>query len=213
MPDFKLISADSHVNEPPAAWERVQKEYGERAPRVVRDPPDRPKGIWLVIEGIPPIGLSHYSKGQVVSKDKGISDVEQEKHFETIRFNEQFRYEDYPGGWEPAARLKDQDTDGIEAEILFPAPRGSFIVLSMSLFNAPSFAPTTIGCTISAAIAPNDSSAWQRFRFWTLSIRWRTFYITRRSVFVVCKFRRASKIAAITNPSTSPCGRRWKKPE
>jgi uncharacterized protein len=119
MPDFKLISADSHVNEPPAAWERVQKQYGERAPRVVRDPPDRPKGIWLVIDGIPPIGLSHYSKGQVVGKDKGISEVEQEKHFETIRFNEQFRYEDYPGGWEPAARLKDQDTDGIEAEILF----------------------------------------------------------------------------------------------
>ena len=23
MPGFKLISADSHVNEPPAAWERV----------------------------------------------------------------------------------------------------------------------------------------------------------------------------------------------
>jgi uncharacterized protein len=119
MPDFKLISADSHVNEPPAAWERVQKEYGERAPRVVKDLPGRPKGIWLVIDGIPPIGLSHYSKGQVVGKDKGISEVEQEKHFETIRFNEQFRYEDYPGGWEPAARLKDQDTDGIEAEILF----------------------------------------------------------------------------------------------
>lgn len=119
MPDFKLISADSHVNEPPAAWERVQKEYGERAPRVVKDLPGRPKGIWLVIDGIPPIGLSHYSKGQVVGKDKGISEVEQEKHFETIRFNEQFRYEDYPGGWEPAARLKDQDTDGIEAEMLF----------------------------------------------------------------------------------------------
>jgi len=119
MPDFKLISADSHVNEPPAAWERVQKEYRERAPRVVKDPPDRPRGIWLIIDGIPPIGLSHYSKGQVVGKDKGISEVEQEKHFETIGFNEQFRYEDYPGGWEPVARLKDQDTDGIEAEILF----------------------------------------------------------------------------------------------
>jgi hypothetical protein len=26
--DFKLISADGHINEPPAAWERVQKEYG-----------------------------------------------------------------------------------------------------------------------------------------------------------------------------------------
>jgi hypothetical protein len=81
MPELKLISADSHVNEPPAAWERVQKEYGERAPKVVKDPTGVPKGIWLLIEGIPPVGLSHYSKGQVVGKDKGISEVEQEKHF------------------------------------------------------------------------------------------------------------------------------------
>jgi hypothetical protein len=44
MPDFKLISADSHVNEPPAAWTRVPAEYGERAPKVVRDPVGVPKG-------------------------------------------------------------------------------------------------------------------------------------------------------------------------
>src|SRR5918992_565375 len=119
MPEFKLISADSHVNEPPAAWERAQKEYGERAPKVVKDPPGVPKGIWLVIDGIPPIGLSHYSKGQVGGKDKGISEVDQEKHFETIRFNENFRYEDYPGGWDPAARVKDQEIDGVEVEVLF----------------------------------------------------------------------------------------------
>ena len=119
MPDFKLISADSHVNEPPAAWERVQKQYGERAPRVAKDPPGVPKGIWLVIDGLPPVGLSHYSKGLAVEKAKGISEVDQEKHFETIRFNETFRYEDYPGGWEPTARLKDQGTDGVDAEVLF----------------------------------------------------------------------------------------------
>ena len=119
MSDFKLISADSHVNEPPEAWARVQKQYGERAPRVVKDPRGVPKGTWLLIDGLPPVGLSHYSKGLVVGKNHGISEVEQEKHFETIRFNENFRYEDYPGGWEPAARLRDQDTDGIEAEILF----------------------------------------------------------------------------------------------
>jgi predicted TIM-barrel fold metal-dependent hydrolase len=119
MPDFKLISADSHVNEPPAAWDRVQKEYGQRAPKVVKDPPGVPRGIWLLIDGLPPVGLSHYSKGLAVEKTKGISEVEQEKHFETIHFNETFRYEDYPGGWEPAARLKDQDVDGIEAEVLF----------------------------------------------------------------------------------------------
>ena len=105
MPDFKLISADSHVNEPPAAWERVQKEYGERAPKVVRDPAGVPKGIWLIIDGLPPVGLSHYSKGLAVGKNRGISEVDQEKHFETIRFNETFRYEDYRGGWEPSARL------------------------------------------------------------------------------------------------------------
>ena len=119
MPEFKLISADSHVNEPPEAWARVQKQYGERAPRVVKDPPGVPKGTWLLIDGLPPVGLSHYSKGLVVRKNHGISEVEQEKHFETIRFNENFRYEDYPGGWEPAARLRDQDTDGVAAEILF----------------------------------------------------------------------------------------------
>jgi predicted TIM-barrel fold metal-dependent hydrolase len=119
MPEFELISADSHVNEPPEAWVRVQKEYGDRAPRVVKDPPGVPKGTWLLIDGLPPVGLSHYSKGMVVSKNQGISEVEQEKHFETIRFNENFRYEDYPGGWEPAARLRDQDVDGVQAEILF----------------------------------------------------------------------------------------------
>ena len=52
-----------------------------------------------------PVTVNGVSKGQVAGKDKGISEVEQEKHFETIRFNEQFRYEDYAGGWEPAARL------------------------------------------------------------------------------------------------------------
>ena len=44
MPDFKLISADGHLNDPPAAWERVQKEYGDRAPKVVENPPGR-KGL------------------------------------------------------------------------------------------------------------------------------------------------------------------------
>jgi predicted TIM-barrel fold metal-dependent hydrolase len=130
MPESKLISADSHVNEPPAAWERVQRQYGDKAPRVVKDPPGVPKGTWLIVDGIPPIGCSHYSKGLAVSKDKGISEVEMEKHFETIRFNETFRYEDYAGGWDPAARLIDQDRDGVEAEILFPSPTRFFYALT-----------------------------------------------------------------------------------
>jgi uncharacterized protein len=139
MPDFELISADSHVNEPPEAWARVQKEYGDRAPRVAKDPPGVPKGTWLLIDGLPPVGLSHYSKGMVVSKNQGISEVEQEKHFETIRFNENFRYEDYPGGWEPAARLRDQDVDGVQAEILFSSAVRQLYSITDELFQRAIF--------------------------------------------------------------------------
>jgi predicted TIM-barrel fold metal-dependent hydrolase len=139
MPDFKLISADSHVNEPPAAWERVQKKYGDRAPKVLRDPPGVPKGTWLFVDGLPPIGCSHYSKGLAVSKNKGISEVEQEKHFESIRFNENYRYEDYPGGWDPAARLKDQDEDGVEAEVLFASPARFFYAITDEAYQRATF--------------------------------------------------------------------------
>jgi uncharacterized protein len=139
MPDFKLISADSHVNEPPKAWERVQKEYGERAPVVVKDPPGVAKGTWLVTNGLPPIGCSHFSIGRVVEKSKGISQVEMEKHAEAIRFNETFRYEDYPGGWEPSQRLKDQDVDGVEGEVLFPSPARFFYALTDEPFQRAIF--------------------------------------------------------------------------
>ncbi len=139
MPDFALISADSHVNEPPAAWDRVQKKYGDRAPKIIKDPPGVPKGTWLFADGLPPIGCSHYSKGLSVGKNKGISEVEQEKHFESIRFNENFRYEDYPGGWDPAARLKDQDEDGLAAEVLFASPARFFYAITDEAYQRAIF--------------------------------------------------------------------------
>ena len=139
MPDFKLISADSHVNEPPAAWERVQKEYGERAPKVVKDPPGVAKGTWLITEGLPPIGCSHFSIGRVVEKSKGISQVDVENHFAAIRFNESFRYEDHPGSWQPAVRVKEQDRDGVEAEVLFSSWARIFYVLTDAAFQRACF--------------------------------------------------------------------------
>ena len=40
MTDYKLISADSHVSEPPGLWvERVERAYRDRAPRLVVNPP------------------------------------------------------------------------------------------------------------------------------------------------------------------------------
>ena len=44
MPDYKLISADSHVSEPPDLWStRVDAKYRDRAPRLMVNPPGKPK--------------------------------------------------------------------------------------------------------------------------------------------------------------------------
>ena len=139
MADFKLVSADSHVNEPPAAWERVQKEYGDRAPKVVKDPPGVPAGTWLITDGVAPMGVSHFSIGIVADKPEGISAMDLSKWQETIDFNAKYRTEDYPAGWEPAARLKAQDKDGVETEILFASPARFFYGLTDAPFQRAVF--------------------------------------------------------------------------
>jgi hypothetical protein len=62
MAEYKLISADSHVSEPPDLWtSRVDKQYRDRAPRLVIDPPGR-EGAFFIYEGYAPhpigIGLA-----------------------------------------------------------------------------------------------------------------------------------------------------------
>ena len=43
------------------------------------------------------------------------------------------RWEDVPrAGYDPAARLKMQDTDGVDAEVLYPTPRQSMAVWAMA---------------------------------------------------------------------------------
>ncbi len=135
MAIFKLISADSHLNEPQAAYERVQKEYGDRAPKVVRDPEGVPRGTWLLTDGLPPLGVSHFSVGLVLTKPKGVSEAGMADFAKTIDFNAAFRFEDYPAGWDPAARLKAQDKDGVEAEILFASPSRFFYGLTDAPFQ------------------------------------------------------------------------------
>lgn len=62
MSDYKLISADSHVSEPPGLWvEGVDRRYRERAPRLVVNPPGL-EGAYFLYEGYAPhpigIGLA-----------------------------------------------------------------------------------------------------------------------------------------------------------
>ena len=54
MPDYKLISADSHVSEPPDLWAtRVDEKYRERAPQLMVNPPGK-EGAYFYYEGYAP---------------------------------------------------------------------------------------------------------------------------------------------------------------
>jgi predicted TIM-barrel fold metal-dependent hydrolase len=107
MADYAMISADSHVSEPPDLWvEGVQKKYRERAPRLVVNPPGR-EGVYFLYEGYEPhpigIGLGAGKSPE-----------------ELAEFLTKGTYADArPGGWDPAERLKDNELDGVEADVLY----------------------------------------------------------------------------------------------
>ncbi len=108
MAPCKLISADSHVNEPADLWtERIDREFRDRAPRIVDNIPGRPPGSYLVLKDIPPV---HLSQGLGAGKT-----AEELPHFfQTSTYRDARR-----GGWDPAERLKDMELDGVEAEVIY----------------------------------------------------------------------------------------------
>ena len=107
MTDYKLISADSHVSEPTDLWvERVDRRYRDRAPRLAVNP-DGKQGAYFLYEGFSPhpigIGLAAGKSPQ-----------------ELAEFLTKGTYGDArPGGWDPAERLKDNEIDGVEADVLY----------------------------------------------------------------------------------------------
>ncbi len=108
MGEVKLISADSHVNEPGDLWvERIDKPLRERAPRVVENPPGQRPGAYLLLEGVAPV---HLAQGMGAGKTPK----------ELPQFFQAATYKDgRPGGWDPAERIKDMDLDGVEADVIY----------------------------------------------------------------------------------------------
>jgi uncharacterized protein len=103
MEAMRIISADTHVVEPDGLWvERLEAKFRQRAPRVV---PNNGRPC-LVAPGIEPFPL-----GGVTSHGQSGTDLEQHmgKGYEGAR----------PSGWDPAERIKDQDIDGVSAELLY----------------------------------------------------------------------------------------------
>ena len=106
MAEYEIISADSHFAEPPNMWvERIDKKFRDRAPRVVRGVDGR-EGEFLVCEGIDPVPVAGLFGAGVPAEDLP---ERVRKGFEAAP----------PSVWDPAARIKDQDRDGVKAEVIY----------------------------------------------------------------------------------------------
>jgi uncharacterized protein len=100
---FKAVSADSHVVEPPDLWtKRIDRKYLDRAPRIIEDEDQDWRICPEEMGGKVGIGLASAAlrKNEDISMSGRFADV-------------------LPGGYDPQARIEDQDRDNIEAEMLY----------------------------------------------------------------------------------------------
>lgn len=102
---FPIISADSHITEAPNTYrDYIDAKWRDKAPHIV-DAGER--GDLYVIDGM----KSTISMGLVAAAGK----KSEELTTKGSRFEELHR-----GGWDPEARMADQDTDGVSAEVIYP---------------------------------------------------------------------------------------------
>lgn len=103
--NYPIISADSHITEAPDTYSaHIDKKWIEKAPRIVRT---ESQGDVFVIDGMDrPIPL-----GLVAGAGKDADQLaEGGVHFEDL----------HRGGWDPHARMAEQDRDGVAAEVIYP---------------------------------------------------------------------------------------------
>src|SRR5262245_46272837 len=114
----RVISADSHMTEPGDLWvERLDRKYRDQAPRVIKNEKSSGAPYQFVGPGIHPLTVA----GVFAAGRSGNDLREHMKHgYESAR----------PSGWDPVERLKDQDLDGVVAEVLYSS-------LGIVLFNMP----------------------------------------------------------------------------
>jgi predicted TIM-barrel fold metal-dependent hydrolase len=114
---YKAISADGHVNEPPDLWvEHLPPSMRERGPHVIETP--KTKGHAWIMEGQSrpsPMGFNsmyfrsakRFDRASLVEGFKQIKD-------------RGVRYEDvFPGSYDPKARVEEITEDKTDAEVIF----------------------------------------------------------------------------------------------
>src|SRR5205809_125860 len=111
------ISADSHITEHPDTYRKyIDPALRDRAPHLVHD--DAGGDLYVIpdlTQGALPMGL-------IAAAGKRPEDIRPTGRFEEL----------HRGGWDPDARLADQERDGVSAEILYPT-------VGMMLCNHPDF--------------------------------------------------------------------------
>src|SRR5215831_2668869 len=106
MPEQTIISADSHFVEPPGIWvERIDKKFKDRAPHTVRGLNGK-EGEFFVCEQINPFPVAAFFGAGVKSADLP---EHNKKGFDAAPASV----------WDPAVRIKDQDLDGVRAEVIY----------------------------------------------------------------------------------------------
>jgi predicted TIM-barrel fold metal-dependent hydrolase len=106
--EIKPISADSHITEPPNCYrDFIEPRYRETAPHLVRDTRPGMTGEVFIVHGHPqPLAL-----GLVAAAGRDPKDLQSGGSF----FADLHR-----GGWDPRARIADQDRDGVVGEMIYP---------------------------------------------------------------------------------------------
>jgi len=106
----RVISADSHVMEPAGTYrDFIDAAYRDRAPRLVHD---ASMGATMVIDP----GSAHQSfVPYPIIAGAGVA-------WDELSLQAGTAFEDlHRGGWDPEARLADQDRDGVSAEVIYPS--------------------------------------------------------------------------------------------
>lgn len=103
MAEPQVLSADSHVIEPPDVWEtRIDPKFRARAPRLDR----REDGDYFTFEGLRPLAVAGLSAAG--------------KFATGVAANGRWEDTVLRGAYDPHARLPEMETDGIVAEVLYP---------------------------------------------------------------------------------------------
>jgi len=105
---YRIISGDSHLEIDSKHWiDRIPAKYRDQAPRLVRQPDG--SDVWAI--------------GDKITRPAAAADLYGGKgRDQYVPFGG--RYEGTPGTGRPDQRVREQDEDGIDAEVLFPSQQG-----------------------------------------------------------------------------------------